>query len=247
LLEIFRGEFKKGFYTKVAELAWDKGDARFKVEGRIFNKKDKEIGSFTRVFKIKKDGTFVVDHDYLLLDEDVQGTGFAHEFNQRAIAGYKRMGVQQIALQADIDIGGYAWARAGYDWAPDNVASLAEMLEYRLSPARIAQKEAPSPRTQKQIDSGFFPVSHNLWRIPEERREEQAALVQKLWLDIGGTADTDTPVDELPDIIEMWPTPYELSQLGRWPGAGKDDWWIGKAIMAGSNWYGVRDLDDVNA
>jgi hypothetical protein len=43
----------------------------------------------------------------------------------------------------------------------------------------------------------------------------------------------------------MWPTPFELSQLGRWEGAGKDDWWIGKAIMMSSNWIGVKYLDDL--
>ena len=149
-----------------------------------------------------------------------------------------------MQLQADIDVGGYAWARDGYDWAPDDTPSLAEML-MRVDDARAPQMAEPKPRTQQQIDDVFFPISHNLYKIPEERREEQAELVRKLWLDIGGTVDMDTEDDELTDVIEMWPTPFELAQLGRWPGAGKDDWWAGKAIMMGSNWIGVKYLDDL--
>lgn len=245
LREIFRGEFKGGFSTKVTELDWARGNSRFRVQGKVLNKKGEEVGDFTRVFKIKSNGTFAVEHEYLLLDEAVQGQGFAQEFNKRAFEGYRRMGVQQVELQADIDVGGYAWARAGYDWLDDDVPSLAEMHD-RVEDARMPVMTAPPPRTQKQIDDGHWPISHNLYKIPAERREEQAALAQQLWLNIGKTVSMDTEDDELPDIIEMWPTPAQLADLGRWEGAGKDDWWIGKAIMMGSNWMGVRYLDDLD-
>lgn len=243
LKQIFRADFSNGFSTTVSEMKWGRGDARFSVEGKVLNKKGKEVGDFTRVFKVKKDGTFAVEHEYLLLDKEVQGQGFAQEFNKRAFEGYQRMGVQQVELQADIDVGGYAWARAGYDWLNDDVVSLAEMHD-RIGDGRVAQTTEPPPRTKQQVADGFWPLSHNLYKIPAERREEQAALVQKLWLDIGRTVDMDTPDDELANIIEMWPTPYELSELGRWPGAGKDDMWIGKAILMNSNWMGVKYLED---
>jgi hypothetical protein len=38
------------------------------------------------------------------------------------------------------------------------------------------------------------------------------------------------------------PSAYELSQLGRWQGAGKDDVWIGKLVMLGSAWLGILRL-----
>lgn len=243
LHDTFEGTFA-GFRTKVSSIEWAKGRARLRVGGEIFDSAGNEVGEFKRVFKVNKDGVFMVEHEYLLMDSAVQGQGFAKQFNKQAFANYKKMGVERVQLQADIDVGGYAWAREGYDWAPDDVPNLAEMSD-RIKEVRVPQMVEPPPRTQKQIDDVYFPVAHNLFKIPEERREEQAALAQKLWLDIGDTVSMDTEDDELPDLIEMWPTPYELSQLGRWEGAGKDDWWIGKAIMMGSNWIGVRYLDDL--
>lgn len=243
LKDTFTGSFA-GFNTKVGSIEWANGNARLRVGGEIFDSSGNEVGEFKRVFKVNKEGVFMVEHEYLLMDSAVQGQGFAKKFNAHAFKNYRDMGVERVQLQADIDVGGYAWAREGYDWAPDDTASLAEMLT-RVDDARAAQMAEPKPRTQQQIDDVYFPIAHNLYRIPEERREEQAALVRKLWLDIGGTVDMDTPDDELEDLIEMWPTPFELSQLGRWEGAGKDDWWIGKAIMAGSNWIGVKYLDDL--
>lgn len=243
LKDTFTGEFS-GFKTKVGSIEWAKGRHRLRVGGEIFDGDGKEVGEFKRVFKINSAGVFMVEHEYLLMDSDVQGQGFASKFNKQAFENYRKMGVERVQLQADIDVGGYAWAREGYDWAPDDTASLAEMLT-RIDDARAPQLAEPPPRTQKQIDDGYYPISHNLYKIPEERREEQAALARNLWRDIGGTVDMDTPDDELEDIIEMWPTAFELSQLGRWPGAGKDDWWIGKAIMMGSNWIGVKYLDDL--
>jgi len=243
LHSVFTGTFG-GFRAEVSNVEWGKGNHRMMVSGNILNAKGQSVGSFERVFKINYQGVFMVDHTGLYMDRDVQGQGFAKAFNKNAFKNYKKMGIERVQLQADIDVGGYAWAREGYDWAPDDAPSLAETLS-RIDDARAPQMTEPPPRTQKQIDDVYFPMSHHLYRIPEERREEQAALVRKLWLDVGGTVDMDTPDDEVPDIVEMWPTPYELSQLGRWEGAGKDDWWIGKAIMMGSNWIGVRYLDDL--
>lgn len=241
LHDTFNGTFS-GYMARVTSIEWANGDARLRVSGEIFDGIN-EVGEFKRIFKVTKDKVFMVEHEYLLMDSVVQGQGFSKQFNAHAFKNYKAMGVERVQLQADIDVGGYAWAREGYDWAPDDAPSLAEILT-RVDDARAPQTSAPPPRTQQQEDDVYFPMAHNLWKIPEERRDEQAELARKLWLDIGGTVDMDTPDDEVPDIIEMWPTPFELSQLGRWPGAGKDDWWIGKAIMMGSNWIGVKYLDD---
>lgn len=243
LKDIYTGSFA-GYNTKVTSIEWANGNARLRVGGEIRDAKGREVGEFKRIFKVNNKGVFMVEHEYLLMDSDVQGQGFAKQFNKQAFDNYQKMGVQRVQLQADIDVGGYAWAREGYDWAPDDAPALAEML-MRLDDARAPQMEEPPPRTEKQIRDAHYPIANNLYRIPEERREEQAALIRNLWLDIGGTVDMDTDDDELQDIIEMWPTPFELSQLGRWEGAGKDDWWIGKAIMAGSNWIGVKYLDDL--
>ena len=184
------------------------------------------MGTFTEAIHRRKNGELEVEHVMLALDSKVQGQGFARTFNKAMIKNvYRPAGVKRELLLANIDVGGYTWGREGYDWKSDDVDGLLEMQD-RIHQARLTDSEI-------------------LNRVPAERREEQRLLARELFRDLDGTVTEDTdPDEELPDIIEMWPTPFELSQLGRWPGAGKDDWWIGKSIMMGSNWWGVRDIDD---
>lgn len=69
-------------------------------------------------------------------------------------------------------------------------------------------------------------------RIPEERKAEQADLARRFLERADGRQFGD----------EGFPTPYEVSQLGRWDGAGRDDFWLGKAALWGAAWDGVRPL-----
>lgn len=225
--DAFTGEFR-GLRTGDVKVSRGHGRGSIKVSGTIFDSSGSDVGMFTRQLRPLKSGDIEAEHVTLLLNKDVQGQGFAHAFNKHLFDWYRENGVSRVRLLADSDVGGYAWARAGYDWQPDDVDGLLDM--------------------QNRIDLARRDGSGILKRVPAERREEQRRLAQQLYLDVADTVTEDTdPDDELPDVIELWPTPFELSQLGRWEGAGRDDWWIGKSIMMDSNWWGVRYLDDVDA
>lgn len=219
-----------------------------KISGSVRDDRGDEVGLFTRMLRYRKSGDIEVEHVSLELDSDVQGQGFARAFNKRAFDWYRENDVTSVKLLADIDVGGYAWAVAGYDWLDDDPYGPAELLE-RINDARTTDFKPvalPDDKTPLEL-RGQRQLEHQLSLIPRERRDEQRRLAQRLFLDIDGTIDVDTDPDDVRDIIEMWPTPYEISQLGRWPGAGRNDWWIGKAIMAGSNWWGVLELVDDDA
>ena len=74
-----------------------------------------------------------VSHDLLELDSDRQGTGFSQEFNARAEAGYKQAGYAEVHLTANIDVGGYSWARQGYTPTPDSTKDLFGRITNRRS------------------------------------------------------------------------------------------------------------------
>jgi hypothetical protein len=184
-----------------------RGDSVVEFDGGIYDQSGSRVGFFSRELTRESDGTISATHDKLQLDTSVRGQGFAQSFNGRLIEWYKASGVSQIQLTANIDVGGYAWARAGYDWIDDDAPS------------------EPLQRLQKLAKTGTQ-------RIPPDRAAEQQALAATMLRRFEetefGSAD--------------YPTPFEVSQLGRWPGAGKDDWWIGKAAMMGSSWDGVKLL-----
>lgn len=53
------------------------------------------------------------------LDPDYQKQGYGYEFYKRLETNLKNWGVKKIRLFADLDVGGYAWARYGLDFADD--------------------------------------------------------------------------------------------------------------------------------
>ena len=171
------------------------------IQGDIVDSSGANVGNFVRRV-YQEDGRLKVEHTNLKLDAELQGQGFAQAFNKQLFDWYRSSGVREVRLTANIDVGGYAWARAGYDWA-DGVA--AENIRTELSRTAAAGDE----------------------RIPSDRLGEQRRLAAEMEDRFSGPRG------------DNYPTPYEVSQLGRWPGAGKDDWWIGKAAMMGSEWEAV--------
>ena len=89
------------------------------ITGGITTADGRRVGMFARSYSYDADELLVAHHDLLDLDGDVQGQGFAEAFNSHLEAWYRASGVDRIELTANIDVGGYAWARAGYDYATE--------------------------------------------------------------------------------------------------------------------------------
>lgn len=177
------------------------------VTAAIRDSNGKEVGHVSRFLHTDGKGRVFAQHDELVLDQHLQGQGFAQAYNQSLTEWYRANGVDRIELNANKDVGAYAWARAGYDWADEDGA----------------MKIAGQLRRFAQLGSNM---------IPKERRAEQRALALRLAERFGDAEFGDAD----------YPTPYEVSQLGRWEGAGKDDWWIGKRALWGASWDGVKHL-----
>lgn len=214
--KIYGGKFG-GLSVDVTE-ATTTYDNSMVIAGNITNAEGHRVGTFTRTIARPREGEPYAAHGSLYLSPKVQGQSFAEEFNRNAVQWYRDNGVKTIRLHAADDVGGYAWARAGYDFADANSGKAIMMR------VLAAAEPGSVPDTQR--------VENNMKRIPADRLAEQQRLAGDLF-DRSETAEFGSV---------GYPTPYEVSQLGRWPGAGKDDMWIGKAIMLGSSWKGVRYL-----
>lgn len=180
---------------------------RLEFTANVFDADGRYAGFVQRVFyrgsSIEDvDGeTLWAYHKYLKLEKHVQGQGFAQAWNNTLEHWYRESGLKYIKLTANIDVGGYTWARAGYDWAD------------AVGPERI------SVNLEELIRSGQF----------DTRQVEQAL-------------DMMRRLRSIPYGTENFPTAYEVSQLGRRPGMGRRDSWIGKAAMLGSTWRGIKWL-----
>lgn len=160
------------------------------------------VGRAIRSLWRDSDGNLVAGHTILELDPSVQGGRFAADFNAHMEQWYREQGVSRIELTANIDVGGYAWASAGYDFS--NEQSAHDVLGL----------------LRDHIDGMQGPDA-----------DAARALLARAESEPFGSAN--------------YPTPYEISQLGRPEGdagRGRGARWLGKDIMLSSEWEGVRWL-----
>lgn len=71
------------------------------------------------LFKIERTfdpSTNTVKHDYFQLAPELQGRGTATRVNNALYEEYRAQGFEAVELFANVDVGGYTWARAGYGW-----------------------------------------------------------------------------------------------------------------------------------
>jgi hypothetical protein len=169
---------------------------------RITDADGNEVGYAERAIYRDDNGDLVAVHEAFELDEGQRGGGLASAFNAHLTEWYRQQGVTRIELTANIDVGGYAWASAGYDFQDEHSAN--SVLD-RLRGA-VADLHGP------EADAG-------------------RALLARAESSPFGSAD--------------YPTPFEISQLGRPEGPagqGRGATWLGKTVMLGSAWEGVRRL-----
>jgi hypothetical protein len=55
--------------------------------------------------------------DMMHVEKSQQGKGIVKDFFKKSLANWDRHGIKEVLLLADIDVGGYAWAKYGFDFA----------------------------------------------------------------------------------------------------------------------------------
>lgn len=100
---------KSGLRSQVTSI--ESNYSGVKISGNIYNANGQVVGNFVR--KLKDDGE--VYHDYFSMNEIYRGTGFATKFYQQSELTYLAVGAKNVTIYANIDVGGYAWARMGFN------------------------------------------------------------------------------------------------------------------------------------
>lgn len=93
-------------------------DESIDIDGTIYDADGNWAGEFQRKFFRDESGDMVVEHALLRIEDDYQGTGFSKVFNRTAENYYISHGIDKVNVHAALDVGGYAWAKQGFDWAP---------------------------------------------------------------------------------------------------------------------------------
>ena len=78
------------------------------------------------------DGELEVHHDLLKLPSAMQGEGIGKNLLRAELEQYEKLGVDKVKLFANIDVGGYAWAKYGYTLDEDSASYFHSMIQGRL-------------------------------------------------------------------------------------------------------------------
>jgi hypothetical protein len=170
------------------------------------------------IFGIKRTKVY---HAFFELDKDVQGVGINNAFLGESLKLYDQLGLDAVRVTANIDVGGYTWARSGFNFLSLN--TLNNTIDDMR--ARIAAHGRTMPQKTRRATAHFTP---KMWEDALKTLDELKLKATQANFDAG-----------------MAPSAVELSQIG-WNstiGRGRDSMWVGKAVMLGLNWSGVRGID----
>ncbi|MCM2394352.1 phage minor capsid protein [Streptomyces albipurpureus] len=184
------------------------------------------VGDVIRQLRRDDTGALYVVHSYFDIADEHQNSGMSGALNARLEAWYRDSGVERIELHASMQVGGYAWASAGYS-ARD--AEAAQYLLERLQGA-IERAKEDIQRLEAAAETGGGD--------PEELASLRAQV-----LEAAAILERAAPLSW---GEEGFPEPQEISQAGRGraipPSDGSRMTWVGKKALMGSSWYGVKWL-----
>lgn len=116
------------------------------VEISVTNREGEDIGG--AFFEVSPDGK-TVHHSEMLLESEFQGQGFATRQMLHVLDSYKKNGVERMTLTANSDVGGYAWARAGFKF--DSPNERGKLAQAATMPARLRKYDAATRAEIKRV------------------------------------------------------------------------------------------------
>jgi hypothetical protein len=113
-------------------------------------------------------GSKLADHDFLEIDQKTRGDGFVKQMSASQIALYQKIGIERVHLLANIDVGGYAWAKYGWlptqqEW-PEHASAIGMRLD------DLTRKGLVDPAEAQQI-RGYLNAGdpRHIWTIADIR------------------------------------------------------------------------------
>lgn len=161
-------------------------------------------------------GNGVIEHDEMRLKPEYRGQGFSRAFGQHMEDWYRESGIDTIVLRAGLDDGGYAWAKAGYDWDPRPGGRIERLIEH------IQTQRAGL--TYSRIAANPALEAADIWLYELEQKVTDVALA------------VNTGMDPTAAYAAM-PKPWEIANAS-YP--GMED--LGKQLLRGTDWYGRKAL-----
>lgn len=194
----------------------DARDARVVYSATVVDSRGYEVATMTRVVNVPLGR---VSHEEFVVMQDHQNRGIATEVNNAMFRTYKVRGMSVVTVHANMDVGGYTWAKQGFEW---------DMGEYAVH---------QTPRVVKAIIDAMLGKAEMVLAYESGTGTRMPSL-----------SDPSRADEVYREIVEMrqradagdYPSPIEIAMIGY--SSDDDETWPGKEAMLRSNWHGKRVL-----
>jgi SPP1 gp7 family putative phage head morphogenesis protein len=115
----------------------------------------------------------IVDHVLMDIDKDVQDAGISRGLLAKQMELYRDMGIREVHMLANLDVGGYAWARAGF--LPADPAQAADKVAQRV--AELVTDGVIDDREGEFLFSKAFEIEtkpDTIWELADLRNLREA-------------------------------------------------------------------------
>lgn len=174
------------------------------ITGELVGPTGRKVGTFTRRIELEPSGDLVAHHEYLSINSNLRGSGFAEAFNENLLDWYRRSGIKRVYLAAGDEVGGYAWARAGYQFADATAADQFTVRAVEKITDALAETRMPRGVTRQQL----LDLQDYIQDVRAGRRRADIAEISQFGRRPGQAGRA-----------AVWP--------GKWLLLGGDAWWDG--------------------
>lgn len=154
--------------------------------GVVLDPHGRQVGTFSR--EIRDENT--IYHALFSISGEHRQSGFGTAFIEHSFATYKRQGFKQVDVTAGLDVGGYQWAKMGFEFkSSDKAATARELYSYKRSQmaglvrdGRISQDLLQE--FERQMTEGMLtsPSQIAAWGRGTTWTEDRAGKSVTLWL-----------------------------------------------------------------
>lgn len=130
----------RGISNALLDIGEDLRSASFNWDSNSFKVKTPGV-ELKRRFFTREDGSIEVHHTYFTIERFLQGKGTSKKIIRASYDLYKKMGVRYISVFADINIGGYTWAKYGFRAPFEEIEGMIKKAEGYASLGIFTQKQ----------------------------------------------------------------------------------------------------------
>lgn len=243
---LFNHELPHGFTSRVESDAFEDGIMYMNhnnklvdlfIEGKLVDQNGGYAGHFERHIRLDvASGALAAHHDTLVIDPEFHGMGLAQSFTSQSIKIYKDIGVERIELTAAMEVGAFAWARQGYQFADRHEGIRKQWVEDRLLWVKKLADEGAKDRWSQEDAAQMRTAAQNLINASNRGERVQPIHVASLGEERFRWTATATTIGPEGRVQEQ--------QYETWP--GKEvllNWNQGNPEHGDPSWSGVKYLD----